>query len=164
MPTLTHRPGFVNAGPAPARADAPSDRWLRTHCYVCSEPVADPAHQGMTAKCPRCRLYLGGGADPLDVAKIRRRELAEARVEPTAADWDDYGLHLDDADRRWWAAQDPEAHTAEPTPLDVLDALAPFDWDAPNPATEIDWDDLYGGPDPDECPALLGIGHPAAEA
>jgi hypothetical protein len=33
------------------------------------------------------------------------------------------------ADRAWFAAQNTDHHTAEPTPVEVLDAPAPFDAD-----------------------------------
>lgn len=125
----------------------PSDAWLRTHCYVCSEPVTDPTHQGMTAKCPRCRLYLGGGADCLDVAKIRRREIAEARVEPTPEDWQEFAAWSEAMDQAWLADQ-AERRAA---------------LDAPNSATVVDWDLLYADRATAEYPASLGIGHPATE-
>lgn len=80
---------------------------------------------------------------------------------PTPADWEAYAEVLDAEDLDWWAAQDAEHHTLEPTPLEVLAEAAPFDFDAPNPASEVDWDVLYADRVAADHPPTLDVGHPA---
>lgn len=64
----------------------------------------------------------------------------------------------------WWAAQNRDHHTTEPTPLDILAAQA----DPDDEPSDRDFDELFAehyGTDPDPWNEMIGssIGHPAQE-
>lgn len=181
MSILQHASDPVKSSPDDGR---PSDTWLRTHCYVCSDPVTDPKHMGWNATCRLCRLYLDGGADALDVRAIRRAEIAAKAVEQ-AHRCESCGGHHDEAAPADWPSWTDELALSLLDPADdVREEPTPDDWrefgdwsaaldaawladqrdlDEPDPSTLVDYDALYHERREADYPATLGIGHPAQE-
>jgi hypothetical protein len=113
----------------PAKSDA-RGRWLDRTWWPATRAV-DRAENALLAHLRR-RGVLGFVADGrlhLNLSDALG-DLSEYRgTGVLSVDLADLELGPDADDARHWAEQNPDWHTSEPTPLEVLDAPAPFDAD-----------------------------------
>src|SRR4051794_1453384 len=106
---------------------------------------------------------------PRGKATVEPRQMTTLPASPDPVNLDS----ITPADRLWWAGLNTEAHSDEPTPVEVLDAPAGADGWGPDDVVELgpdpemsdaDWDALFeerweptGFPnDWDNCPGGIG--------